>query len=537
MVCFFYFRLQTVCLAVGAATAIFISVTALASKTAPKGDITLQVGVIQRFGSEDKDQLTLSSPGKEALKFSFVYQAGKPITLEAKQATLGIQWQSLPQPKLLEFLVLSDHATFETAEDSAKDWRKKGIPVEVAQPERWQVWAKRSVYNSPLVRRWLLQDLKAQGQTFPYLNNNLIKAKPQTALILDGKTYPVDQFTVTSPKALIQVTQGKQKRLYGGSLKLQPNAYGSYTLVNAVPLETYLRGVVPHEIGPNAPFNAAKAQTIIARTYALRNLRRFAADNYQLCATTHCQVYYGLQETSPQADKAIAETRGMVLTYNNELVDALYSSTTGGVTARFNDVWNGEERPYLQSVIDAPQSLWNLAQRDLSSEASFREFINLKEGFNETGRKVFRWRYPVSLQELSKDLRSYLEKQNHPLANFQTVKSLKIVRRSPSGRVLQLNVTTDAGVVELHKNEARSAFKAPRSTLFYLEPILDQQKKLQGYAFVGGGFGHGVGLSQFGSYKLAQLGWSADKILSFYYPGAKVQVLNESIIFWQEPDR
>ncbi|MBJ7900109.1 MAG: SpoIID/LytB domain-containing protein [Cyanobacteria bacterium RI_101] len=537
MVCFSYFRLQTVCLAVGAATAIFISVTALASKTAPKGDITLQVGVIQRFGSEDKDQLTLSSPGKEALKFSFVDQAGKPITLEAKQATLGIQRQSLPQPKLLEFLVLSDHATFETAEDSAEGWRKKGIPVEVAQPERWQVWAKRSVYNSPLVRRWLLQDLKAQGQTFPYLNNSLIKARPQTFLTLENKTYPIDQVTITSPKALIQVTQGKQKRLYGGSLKLQPNAHGSYTLVNAVPLETYLRGVVPHEIGPNAPFNAAKAQTIIARTYALRNLRRFAADNYQLCATTHCQVYYGLQETSPQADKAIAETRGMVLTYNNELVDALYSSTTGGVTARFSDVWNGQERPYLQAVIDAPKPVWNLAQKDLSSETSFQQFINLKEGFNETGRKVFRWRYPVSLAELTKDLKSYLEKQNHSLANFQRIQSMEIIRRSPSGRVLQLNVTTDAGVVELHKNEARSAFKAPRSTLFYLEPILDQQKRLQGYAFVGGGFGHGVGLSQFGSYKLAQLGWSADKILSFYYPGAKVQVLNESIIFWQEPDR
>jgi SpoIID/LytB domain protein len=537
MVRFAYSRLQTAGLLVGTTTAVLMSLTALASKTAPKGEPILQVGVIQRFGSEDKDQLTLNSPGKEALKFSFVDQEGKPITLEAKQGTLGIQRQSLPQPKLLEFLVLSDHATFETAEDSAEGWRKKGIPVEVAQPERWQVWAKRSVYNSPLVRRWLLQDLKAQGQTFPYLNNSLMKAKPQAALTLDGKTYAVDQVAITAPKALIQVTQDKQKRLYGGSLKLQPNAHGSYTLVNAVPLETYLRGVVPHEIGPNAPLNAAKAQTIIARTYALRNLRRFAADNYQLCATTHCQVYYGLQETSSQADKAIAETRGLVLTYNNELVDALYSSTTGGVTARFSDVWNGQERPYLQAVIDAPKPLWNLTQKDLSNETNFRDFINLKEGFNETGRKVFRWRYPVSLEELSKDLKSYLEKQNHPLAKFQTLKSLEIVRRSPSGRVLQLNATTDVGVVELHKNEARSAFKAPRSTLFYLEPILDQQKKLQGYAFVGGGFGHGVGLSQFGSYKLAQLGWSADKILSFYYPGAKVQPLNESIVFWQDPNR
>ena len=132
-----------------------------------------------------------------------------------------------------------------------------------------------------------------------------------------------------------------------GNLRLQPNAYGTYTLVNTVPIETYLRGVIPHEIGPKAPFNAAKAQTIIARTYALRNVRRFQADGYQLSADTHCQVYYGLTGTTATADKAIAQTNSLVLTYQNELVDALYSSTTGGVTARFSDVWNGAERPLL----------------------------------------------------------------------------------------------------------------------------------------------------------------------------------------------
>ena len=510
-------------------------VSRLQGQTQPPGDIILQVGIIQRFGSEDRDQLSLSSTSNEKLSFSFVDQSGKNVTLDSKQATLAIQRQPLPKPQLWEFLVLSDHATFETAEDSAQQWQSKGIPVEVAQPERWQVWAKRSVYNSPLVRRWLLQDLKAQGHNFPYLSNSFVKAKPQATLIVGGKTYPTDKLEIRSPKSLIQVSRGQDKaKVYGGSLRLQPNAYGNYTLVNSVPLEVYLRGVVPHEIGSNAPMNAAKAQTIIARTYALRNLRRFEADNYQLCATTHCQVYYGLQDTSPQADKAIAETKGLVLTYKNELVDALYSSTTGGITARFSDVWNGQERPYLQAVIDSPQKVWDLSQKNLTQEENFRQFITLKEGFNETGRKVFRWRYTASLADLNKDLKTYLAKQKHPLANFQQIESLAITRRSPSGRVLVLKVVTDAGAIELHKNEARSAFSAPRSTLFYLEPILDSKEKLQGYTFIGGGFGHGVGLSQFGSYKLAQLGWTADKILAFYYPGAKVEPLNSRIIFWQK---
>ncbi|MFN9173308.1 MAG: SpoIID/LytB domain-containing protein, partial [Synechocystis sp.] len=334
----------------------------------------------------------------------------------------------------------------------------------------------------------------------------------------------------TSPKGQIQVSVDKKSLTYGGWLKLQPNAYGNYTLVNHVPLETYLRGVVPHEIGPNAPPNAAKAQTIIARTYALRNRRRFAADNYELCATTHCQVYYGLSEISAKADTAINETTGQVLTYDNQLVDALYSSTTGGVTAKFSDVWNGDERPYLQAVIDSAAPIWDLSSKSLENEGAFRQFIALKDGFNETGRQYLRWRYPATLEQLNQDLKTYLSKHRHPLANFTTIYDMKVTRRSPSGRILMMEVLTDKGVVELLKNEARSAFSAPRSTLFYLEPTYDANKRLTNVMFVGGGFGHGVGMSQFGSYQLSKLGWSAEKILAFYYPGTQIRPLNEQIL-------
>jgi SpoIID/LytB domain protein len=128
-----------------------------------------------------------------------------------------------------------------------------------------------------------------------------------------------------------------------------------------------------------------------------------------------------------------------------------------------------------------------------------------------------------------------LGKINHPLADFTTIKQMEVTKRSPSGRILTLAVTTDKGIVELEKNEARSAFEPPTSTLFYLEPIYARSQQLTAYAFVGGGFGHGVGLSQYGSYTLAQFGWSAEKILSFYYPGTTLQPLDDSIIFWREP--
>ena len=319
-------------------------------------------------------------------------------------------------------------------------------------------------------------------------------------------------------------------------MQLQPNAYGSYTLVNTVPIETYLRGVVPHEIGPNAPYTAVEAQAIIARTYALRNLHRFAIDDYELCADTHCQVYWGLDNTVSRADQAIAATSGLVLTYNNEPIDALYSSTTGGVTSPFEDVWLGDSRPYLVARIDAPTNIWNLANTPLNDEENFRKFMALQEGFNESNWNTFRWRESTSLEEMTEFLKRYYRRNNRPI-NFNEVQEVAIVERAASGRILKMTITTDAGVIEVPNDEIRNAFYPPISTFFYIEPIYKEdgdERVLDGYTFVGGGFGHGVGLSQTGSYNLANLGWSSAEILEFYYPGTQLQPLAEISHIFQD---
>ncbi len=522
-------------------------------------DLELEIGILQRLGAaplDDRDptidQVTINSIPGDYLKVNLL-GSPKPTKIETQEVVLKVDSTPLAQPKLEEKLILSDRSTFETAEDSANSWKKLGIEVEVAQPGRWQVWAKRDVYQSPLVRRWLLHSLKDNGYSTPYLDTKVLEQEPQITLEIEGQKYDRDLVEtleiegqkydrdlveITSSKNLVKVNTTSnplEARLYGGSLKLQPNAHGEFTLVNHVPLETYLRGVVPHEIGANAPPQAVAAQTIIARTYALRNLRRFAVDGYQLCATVHCQVYYGLNDANPTSDRAIAQTAGLVLTYENELIDALYSSTTGGVTAGFEDTWNGTERPYLQPVIDAPQPVWDLIKYPLNNESTFRQFISLTKGFNETGRTgVFRWHKTRSIANLNQDLRKYLEKTRHPLANFKTIESMQVQARSRSGRILTLNIKTDKGKLQLHKNEIRSALEPPRSTFFYLQPTYNQAKKLNGYDFIGGGFGHGVGLSQYGSYNLANLGWSAAQILAFYYPQTQIKPLDDTVVFWRD---
>jgi SpoIID/LytB domain protein len=524
-------------------TSLGISLIALAAFSGPSAaqDVNIKVGIIQRFGDETTDQLKIASTDGDKLTLKFSNPDGSAVTLNTKEITVTAVQETSSKPVLEEKLVLSDHATFETAEDNAQQWKARGIQVEVTQPGRWQVWAKRDVYKTPLLRRLLLDSLQTNGYNTPYLETDLKNDRTKFSFTVDGKQYVRTLLEITTQKNLTKVTEGQENQkaeMYGGKLKLQTNSYGNFTLVNDVSIETYLRGVVPHEIGPQAPQKAVEAQTIIARTYALRNVRRFVADNYQMCASTHCQVYKGLGEVDPESDSAIATTKGMVLTYNNELVDALYYSTSGGVTASFADIWNGAERPYLKPTIDSPKAIWDLNTNPLDNETNFRRFIGLKDGFNETGRNVFRWSKEATFADLNKDLKEYLIRRKHPLAEFNSIEWLKITMRSTGGRIINLQAKTDLGIVELQKTEVRSAFSAARSTLFYLDPIFESDgKTIKGYTFIGGGFGHGVGLSQFGSYNLANLGWSAAKILEFYYPRAKIQTLNSSIVYWRDPSK
>jgi peptidoglycan hydrolase-like amidase len=303
----------------------------------------IQVGIVQRFGENLQDRITLEALPGEQLILSFATD-GQPQAVTTTRVIVTLAPEPLPEATLGERVVLSNHRSFETAEYSANQWRQRGIEPEIAQPGGWEVWANRDRYNTPLVRRLLVKNLQAQGFTDVVLDSRVLGQIPKLYFEANGYRYQRDTLDLRASGGRVRVTQPGDPpvtRVYGGTLRLQPNTYGTYTLVNSVPIETYLRGVVPHEIGPSAPVPAIQAQAVLARTYALRNLRRFAIDDYQLCADTQCQVYRGLTGTVPVADQGIQATQGEVLTYQNELVDALYSSTSGGITAAFSDVWDG----------------------------------------------------------------------------------------------------------------------------------------------------------------------------------------------------
>lgn len=221
------------------------------------------------------------------------------------------------------------------------------------------------------------------------------------------------------------------------------------------------------------------------------------------------------------------------------------------MTAPFSDVWNGPDRPYLRSVVDSVTGAWDLSQAPLNSEENFRAFIALNRGFNEETWQLFRWSNDDTLTNMAQDLRTFLGRRQHPMAGLNQVISLRVAERAASGRVQAIEVETDVGIVRLEKDEIVRVLAAPRSLLFYVDPIYEtatlenpnssasepptEPPLLKGYRFVGGGWGHGVGLSQTGSYRLGNLGWRYDRILQFYYPGTTLQPISDGLTFWRDP--
>ncbi|MDY7023691.1 MAG: amidase, partial [Cyanobacteriota bacterium] len=152
------------------------SVRATTEENAQSQDFNpyLAIGVVQQFGKKPTDTLILKAKPDDHLTLRFQSDEGEKV-LHTLSVILKVEKQPLPEPKVDERIVLSSHRSYETAEEEAQKWRELGIEVELAQPDLWQVWAKRSVYNTPILRRWLLESIKAQGYPKVRLQTQVLK--------------------------------------------------------------------------------------------------------------------------------------------------------------------------------------------------------------------------------------------------------------------------------------------------------------------------------------------------------------------------
>ena len=251
-------------------------------------------------------------------------------------------------------------------------------------------------------------------------------------------------------------------------------------VVNQPAVEDYLRGVVPAEMQASWPQAALKAQAIAARSYVLNSLEPLR--EYDICATTHCQVYRGTALENPLSDQAIAATRGLVLSYSGTVARTYYHSDSGGVLASSSEVW-GEDLPYLQ------------ARADVQAETPHR-----------------RWSQRIDPAQLGRAVRE---------AGFEigTPTGLTILSLTSSGRVDGLQVQGTAGTASFAGNDTTVLLRGIglKSTRMTVTGPL---------AVSGDGWGHGVGMSQYGARSLANSGHDFDEILAFYYPSTQLSRLS-----------
>ena len=251
------------------------------------------------------------------------------------------------------------------------------------------------------------------------------------------------------------------------------------TAINHVDLEQYLYSVVGAEAVSSWPIEALKAQAVAARSYALYKRNTGSNGIYDVDTTIGTQVYKGLDSEYTTTHQAVNGTLGQIMTYNNEVILAAFHSSSGGHTENVEDIWTSP-LPYLRAVVDYDHE-----------------------------SPVFEWQQVIPVSKIRR-----------LVAGVGRIRGLQPEKMTPRGRVITMKVTGDRGTATVSGKKLRKALDL-RSTLFR---VSTDGKNLH---VKGRGFGHGLGLSQWGAYYLAKQGVNYHQILAHYYQSANLTQLKQ----------
>ncbi len=268
-----------------------------------------------------------------------------------------------------------------------------------------------------------------------------------------------------------------QDRRFRGSLLVSSTAKGQLEVVNILPMEEYLYSVVPKEMPASWPPEALKAQAVAARTYGLFMVQKNSGAPYDVVSTTMSQVYGGADAEHESSVRAVDGTRGEVLTYSEKPILAYFHSNSGGKTTDAGSVWSADV-PYLKSVVDP--------------------YSEKAPGLQWEQTLDFGW------------VRVQLNKQGYRIGE---IRSIEVAGRDSSGRAESVRIRHSGGDTVISGNQLRLKLGATRlkSTLFQLN------QSASNVTFKGKGYGHGVGMSQWGAYQMAAEGHDYKSILRHYY--------------------
>lgn len=348
----------------------------------------------------------------------------------------------------------------------------------------------------------------------------------------------------------------KEDQTFEGMLKLTSRSGGTLTAINEISVEKYLASVISSEMSATAPAELLKAHAITSRSWLVAMLemkKRFSHvgvpsqrsfqtedeiirwydredhDIFDVCADDHCQRYQGISKIiSAEAQKAIDDTRGVFLVHENEICDARFYKSCGGLTEQFENAWANTPISYLRTVSCSPTEHKHIATEEDAKQwilSSPKAFCNTTDGnilrqilpsFDQETTDFFRWKVEYSQNELSELIykRSGID--------FGEVLELIPLYRGPSARITKLKIVGSKRTLTVGK-ELEIRRWLSKSHLYSSAFVVEKENDK--FILRGAGWGHGVGLCQIGAAVMAVEGWQAENIVKHYFPGAELKKL------------
>lgn len=321
---------------------------------------------------------------------------------------------------------------------------------------------------------------------------------------------------------------------------------GGFRLINEVDLETYLKYVVPSEMPSGYPLEALKAQAVCARTYAVSQIREGRLQDYgaDVDDTVSFQVYHNISRQE-STDQAVEDTRGQIMCWQGEPVQAYFFSTSCGYTST-DEVWDIQETaPYLKSVSVSSKTVEAVASGQGSgrntgfTEEAFRQFIcGIQEDDFEKEESWYRWQITFPIEKLQSECRERFPQ-------IGKLKGFQVIKRSGGGGVRELVLTGEDGKESICNEYDIREFFSPKdipircvdgkergnmkilpSSYFVIDEVYEEEQ-LTGFTITGGGYGHGVGMSQNGAKYLGETGRSWKEILQLFYKDITIEGIKE----------
>ena len=319
--------------------------------------------------------------------------------------------------------------------------------------------------------------------------------------------------------------ENAEDRSYRGILEIHCTDKGNLQVISVLPIEDYLCGVVPTEIGTTSPMEALKAQAVAARSETLNMLNRsnHPGQNFDICSDVHCQAYSGCTKENSTTNQAVRETKGIALFYEGKPIGAYYASNCGGHSENVENVWpdRSPHVPYWSGHYDTDQPY----EFDLTKEEDFEKWIKMKPrsychpdnpGIPQYAKKYFRWERKVT----AKEIQDFVAKKK----DVGRIRELRPKGRGVSGRLLKMDFVGEKGTFTVGPELAiRQVFNPPLYSAAFVVETEGEGDYPETFIFKGGGWGHGVGMCQTGAVSMATQGKTFKEILLHYYRSASLE--------------